>query len=191
MDNLTIEVQIGQVGGMVDASTGAAYIVLDEVYWLAFGDLPGSNGRVSLDKENGLKVVLGNVTGGTQLVLPTATTSNTPENTAITVVVPAVTQNPPANTTKEELALIKAISKIFTSMQPGSEVFWALYMEAPKSATGAEYEQFATDANQGVGPGGIASSPGPSTSPPSLSSGCHHPITLSLVVGAMLSISLL
>lgn len=186
VDNLTVEVQIGQVGGMVDASTGAAYIVLDEVYWLVFGDLPG---KYSLDKENGLKVVLGNVTGGTQLVLPTATTSDTPENTAITVVVPAVTQNPPANTTKEELALIKAVSKIFTSMQPGSEVFWALYMEAPKSSTGAEYEQFANDANQGVGPGGIASSPSSSTSPSSVSSGCHHPRTTSLLVlGALLSL---
>lgn len=150
---MTIEVQIGQVGGRMDPTTGAAYIVLDDVSWLIFGPIVGFN--ETLTKENGLKVVLGNVTGGTRLVLPTASTSDTPENTAITVVVPAITQEPVSNTSWKDLQMIEAASTVFKSTKTDTEVFWALYLEAPEAVMGEEYLNFAANANQGVGPGGI------------------------------------
>ena len=180
-EGLTVEVQIGQVGGMVDPSTGAAMIVLDDVYWLAFGELPGPNGKVSIPKENGLKVPLGNITGGTELILPSAQTTTTPENTAITVIVPAMTLNPPSNTTKTDMARIKALTEsVFEVMQPDTQVFWALYMKAPQTAQPSQYEGFATEVNQGTGEGGTAA-----VAPTPTSSGTNIPtslIFLSLVV---------
>lgn len=156
-EGLTIEVQIGQVGGMVDPTTGAAMVVLDDVYWLAFGEFPGPNGTVSIPKENGLKIALGNVTGGTELILPSAQTTMTPENTAITAIVPAMTLNPPADTTKTDMAMIKALSEsVFEVMQSDTQVFWALHMKAPQTAQPGMYEGFATEVNQGTGEGGTA-----------------------------------
>jgi len=187
-EGLTVEVQIGQVGGMVDPSTGAAMVVLDDVYWLAFGELPGPNGKVSIPKENGLKVVLGNITGGTELILPSAQITTTPENTAITVIVPAMTLNPPSNTTKTDMAMIKALSEsVFEVMQPDTRVFWALHMKAPQTAQPGQYEGFATEVNQGTGEGGTAAvaPTASSPSPTPTSSGTSIPtslIFLSLVV---------
>ena len=180
VNGLTIEVQIGQVGGMIDPETGAATVVLDDVYWLVFGDFPGPNGTVSIPKENGLKVLLGNVTGGTELTLPSAQTTDTPENTAITAIVPAMTLEPPANTTNTELAMIKVLSdNVFTVMQSDTLVFWALHMKAPETAQPGEYQNFASSANQGVGEGGTAIAPfasSPSQAP--ASSGSNLPTSL-------------
>lgn len=183
---LTIEVQIGQVGGRIDPETGAANVVLDGVHWLVFGDLSGPNGNVSIPKENGLKVVLGNVTGGTELTLPSAQTSDTPDNTAITAIVPAMTLEPVSNTTEKQLAMIKALSEtVFKVMQPDTEVFWALHMKAPQTAQPGEYQNFASSANQGVGEGGTAVVPTeslPNPAPASSGSNLHMSLTLSVLV---------
>lgn len=183
-DGVTIEVQIGEVGGAIDPVTGAAIIILDDVHWLVFGDIPGPDGNVTIPKENGLKVVLGNVTGGTELVLPTAQTANTPDNTALTAIVPAVTREPPANTTKEERAMIKALSEtLFEMMQPDTQVFWALHMKAPQTATPGEYQNIASNLNQGVGEGGTAVPPTTaSPSPAPASSGSNLPMSLMFVL---------
>lgn len=183
-DGATIEVQIGKVGGEIDPVTGATIIVLDDVHWLVFGDILGPDGNVTIPKENGLKVVLGNVTGGTELVLPTAQTANTPDNTALTAIVPAVTREPPANTTKEERAMIKALSEtVFKMMQPDTQVFWALHMKAPQTAIPGEYQNIASSANQGVGEGGTAVTPtADSPSPAAASSGSNLTLSLMLFV---------
>jgi hypothetical protein len=191
---LTIEVQIGQVGGRIDPETGAALVVLDDVYWLVFGNIPGPNGDISIPKENGLKVVLGNVTGGTELTLPSAQTSDTPDNTAITAIVPAMTLEPVSNTTKTQLRLIKTLSEtVLKVMQPNTEVFWALHMKAPQTAAPGEYQNFASSADQGVGEGGTAVVPTESLPTESLptpapaSSGSN--LQMSLILSVLVCVS--
>jgi len=167
-DGLTIEVQIGQVGGMIDPATGAAMIVMDDVQWLVFGEVPGPNGTMSISKENGFKSVLGNVTGGTLLTLPTVrVTSSLPNNTALTAMVPAVTIGPPANSTQEDIAMVTFLSEtVFESMQPDTRVFWLLNMEAQETAQPGQYTGLATDQNQGTGEGGTAVTPTASSPSP-------------------------
>ena len=191
---LTIEVQIGQVGGRIDPETGAALVVLDDVHWLVFGNIPGPNGDISIPKENGLKVVLGNVTGGTELTLPSAQTSDTPDNTAITAIVPAMTLEPVSNTTETQLRLIKTLSEtVFKVMQPNTEVFWALHMKAPQTAAPGEYQNFASSADQGVGEGGTAVVPTESLPTESLptpapaSSGSN--LQMSLILSVLVCVS--
>jgi hypothetical protein len=181
VDGTTFEVQIGEVGGSVDPATGAIMIVLDDVHWLVFGDIPGPDGIVTLEKENGVKVVLGNVTGGTQLTLPSAKTSDTPGDTAITAIVPAKTLRLPANATEQEIALVDALSEEFRILKPDTDVFWALYLMAPQTAQPGEYQEFATSVDQGVGEGGTAVSPTPSSPfPAPAASGSVLPTSLIL-----------
>lgn len=181
-DGLTIEVQIGQVGGRIDPSTGAAIIALDDVHWLVFGEVPGPDGTISIPKENGLKVVLGNVTGGTQLVMPSVKTDSTLDNTAITAMIPAVTLEPVANSTPAEIAMIKALSEtVFKMMQPDTQIFWVLSMKEREMAQSGQYEGFATGRNQGTGEGGTANVPTESLpSPAPASSGSKKPISVIL-----------
>jgi len=158
-----IEVQLGKIGGKFDPDTGAALIAVDNVHWLAWGDIPGPNGKVTIDNENALKLPLVNVTGGTGFLLSTTTTDTTPDNTALTLAVQAITQSPDPNTSQENLALLQGIGQFVPPMVPGVEVFWALYLEAPKEITGSEYKDFATEANQGTGQPATASAVPPAS----------------------------
>lgn len=155
----TLEVQIGQVGGRVDPTTGAAYLVLDDVNWLMFGDVKfGPDAGATITKENGISVALGNVTGGTQLVLPAGVTSETPslKQTVITALVPAETLQPDPNMSEQNMAILESAYPLLPALQPGAQVFWALYLEAPESVTSEQYLEYACDTNQGTGPGGTA-----------------------------------
>jgi hypothetical protein len=156
---LTLEVQIGQVGGRADPTTGAVYVVLDDVNWIMFGEIKvGADAGTNITKENAISVVLGNVTGGTQLVLPTGVTTETPliKQTVIAALVPAVTQQPDPNMSQENMAILESVTSLLPALQPGAQVFWALYLEAPESVTSGQYLEYACDTNQGTGPGGTA-----------------------------------
>ena len=152
-DGLNIEVQIGQVGGMIDPATGAAMIVLDDVQWLVYGEIWGRTENITIPKEKGLKSVLGNVTGGSLLTLPTGkVTSSLPNNTSLTAMVPALTIGPPANSTQEDIAMVTFLSEtVYESMQPDTQIFWLLNMEAQETAQPGQYTGLATDQNQGTG----------------------------------------
>ena len=81
-----------------------------------------------------------------------------------------------------------------TFIRPGSNVSWAFYLEAPEDVQGAEYLEFAADADQGVGPGGTHSHSSNSTGGQSdLQTGEAGPTTSSLQVtmGGGLSLFLL
>jgi len=161
---VTIEAQLGKVGGKVDPDTGAAIIALSDAQWLAWGDIPGPNGNITLTKENALRIPLLNATGGPGVVLSSATTVDTPEKTAVTLAVPASTGSPDPNTSPENLALLQEMGQLFAPMTPGAEIFWVLYLEAPENITGSEYKDFATEANQGTGSAGTAEASPPPAS---------------------------
>jgi hypothetical protein len=185
----TAEVQIGQVGGRVDPATGAAYLVLDDVFWRIWGTIPDTN--LTLTKEEGLLVTLGNVTGGTELTLTSVDSKAAPENTIFTVFVPATTQSPPEGTSLKDRKIIEELSMALTFIRPGSNVSWAFYLEAPEDVQGAEYLEFAAAADQGVGPGGTHSHSSNSTGGQSdLQTGEGGPTTSSLQVMTMGGLSL-
>lgn len=151
---ITAEVQIENVGGAVDPSTGAASIQVSNLHWLLWGRIPG----LTLEKENAAKIDLFNASMGAFFDLVNIYAPGM--DTLFNLGVAGITGEPVPESTSDQLRFIKEVNPLLGNLfVNGTRVYWEINLMNPVKITGAEYTAFAEAADQGQNVGGTAPDP--------------------------------